>query len=145
LNTKSSWKFLNMLFNPYMLQLTNIVHHLCVCPTYNVRGPKLTPLWYKGHVIPSFSHLQGLIWISWTMLTCFFNLGQHLITPFPNFGLCSCYKPQEHVRGVSSYKVCKTQQAWKQSQTMEIFFLPKIRWNWYDFASISSSSQLDFA
>jgi hypothetical protein len=29
-------------------------------------------LWYKGHVIPSFSHLQCPIWISWVMWVDFF-------------------------------------------------------------------------
>jgi hypothetical protein len=81
----------------------------------------------RGHVIPSYSHLQCPICISWAMLASFFKLGQHLTTLLPNFVLFArIAKLRNMWGGVSSYKMCKAQQGWQQSQTLVIFSCPKI-------------------
>jgi len=79
-----------------------------------------------------FTLMMSLDFLS--MMIGFFKLGQPRITQHPNFGFCPCYKTEEHERRVSTYKVHKTQEGCKQSQTLVMnFFLPKNRWILYSF------------
>jgi hypothetical protein len=125
-----------------------MVRYLTASPTYTGGDQILTALWYRQHIFHTYNVLFGFLEPG------FFKLGQHLTTPLPNFALCPCYKTEDHVRGVSSYKVHKTSNAENSPKNWWFFFFPKkMNFVWFCVVTldghlwpfISSSSQLGFA